>query len=191
MPAACFQNRITSVWFLWALTWNTFLDILVQNQSPYHSAFFILLCPSYTLSAKSSSQSHIISPGWQQQAAEWNGCRYRCSVRHVSFRRQSQLMPLNPINLWAEIEFPEQRGACGKTVDRGRRLSLLLRDFQTNIVGRLRVVLSTGRDVWPAVRKGLWLTSDECVTTRAKKRHRIWVKHTLCTISPLSFSLHI
>lgn len=41
------------------------------------------------------------------------------------------------------------RTTCGKVVDCGRYHSFLFKAFQTNIVKRLRVVLSKGQTVWP------------------------------------------
>lgn len=131
--------------YLWVLTCNTFLDILVpeQNKSPYHSAFFSSRIPLtlFRLNpALDRTSSARMTAGCREK---WLQCRARWLSETVTINAP------NPINLWAEIEFPEQHGACGKTVDCGRRWSLPLTDFQTNIVGRLRVVLSMGQTVWP------------------------------------------
>ena len=143
--------------YLWALTWTTFLDVLVlvQNQSPYYSVFplSLSLSPLSLLTLlrlnHSLTSSHIISREDGRQPSEMAAELHTDAVSGACFLSESHsLMPLTPVNLCGEIEFPEQRGTCGKTVDCGRHTEvLLLRDFQTNIVGRLRVVLSIGQIV--------------------------------------------
>lgn len=75
-----------------------------------------------------------------------------------------------PCDLRAEIEFPEQLGQCGKSVDSGRRWSLPLTNLQTNIVMRLRVVLS----MWPLLSwRTMWSPCEDCI-----KLFNSWKKET-------------
>lgn len=85
--------------------------------------------------SQSGSQSRVINLDYSSLLSE------RVSVR-ISSQRCCQATTRNPRDLRAEIEFPEQLGQCGKSVDSGRRCSLPLTTLQTDIVMRLRVVLS-------------------------------------------------
>lgn len=78
----------------------------------------------------------------------------------------------NPINLWAEIDFPEQHGACGKTVDCGRRWSLLFDGLPDQHCQEAPGRLVPGTDrLTSADRERLWSTSGECMTTCAQRGH--------------------
>lgn len=106
-------------------------------------------------------------------AARWvKGCRGASALRDAARRRNE-----TPAICGPEIEFPEQLGQCGKSVDSGRRCSLPLTTLQTDIVMRLRVVLSLWQTVWPPLsRRTVWWPCEGCVKpslTRGKRRSAI------------------
>lgn len=96
-----------------------------------------------------------------------------CSVRHVSLLGKVTVNGPNLVNLCGQIEFPEQRGACGEAVDCGRRRSLLFegRPDRHSLEAPGRLVHGTDR-LTSAVREGLWLTSAQVahVVMRSQKK---------------------
>lgn len=91
------------------------------------------------------------------------------------FWEKSRLMALTSSICAGEIEFPEQRGACGEAVDCGRRRSLLFEGLpdRHSLEAPGRLVHGTDR-LTSAVREGLWLTSAQVahVVMRSQKKQQ-------------------
>lgn len=126
-----------------------------------------------SLWSPSGSQSGIIS-------LDYSGLLSETVSAHISSQRRCQSTPQKPCDLWPEIEFPEQLGQCGKSVDSGRCWSLPLTNLQTHIVMRLRVVLSMWQSVWPLLSwRTVWSPWEDWIKlclTHGKRRRAIKIQ---------------